>query len=237
MKLNTRTTKKEMVERLGNMNLSNVREEIKLEVASLKERLLKNPTKVTRDELFNFFKKYDAMEAEQLLESAGKEVAKKKLKKVAKEEATKESEKAVDTEKSAKEEEQTEEQGNELINGMFPKTLENGAYKVNNDIKTFRQLTNEYNTGKTILVAFYWNKQLLKQYGYGGLNLQNQPTEFENDLDICQLIHVGENNPIAYALSLATDGIYNLVPEDIEMDKKTGIHYCRGCEYVIYTQA
>ena len=111
---------------------------------------------------------------------------------------------------------------------MFPETIEidGETFKVDHSIKKIEDLADgEFE------FAFYWTKRHLKQFGYfnGWLGI---PKSFPNDLDTAQLVYVSDDNKVAYCVSDATEGMYTILPADLE--EVDGLRLSNGMEFQIY---
>lgn len=122
---------------------------------------------------------------------------------------------------------------------MFKEKIESpvlGTLEIAHDIKTFKDLRNAVEKEELLVFAVYWTKRMIKQFNYGAnLKLKHVPTSFKDDIDLATLIYIGEVNDIAYAVSSDTDGVYNILPDNlVEVD---GLRFTDGgCEFQIYRQ-
>lgn len=122
---------------------------------------------------------------------------------------------------------------------MFKEKIESpvlGTLEIAHDIKTFKDLRNAVEKEGLLVFAVYWTKRMIKQFNYGAnLKLKSVPASFKDDVDLATLIYIGEVNDIAYAVSSDTDGVYNILPDNlVEVD---GLRFTDGgCEYQIYRQ-
>ena len=116
---------------------------------------------------------------------------------------------------------------------MFPQTLEVGdsKYELAPDIKTMEDMYNALNNDEEIVIAYYWTKRHLRQFPYfnGWLG---QPKSFDNDLDLATAIYVSDEQKVSYQVSMYTEAVYTLLPEDFE--EEDGIRVAGGSEYQIY---
>lgn len=116
----------------------------------------------------------------------------------------------------------------------FPETLkvDNKEYTLNHKIKTIKDLRSVFEKGTEVMFAFYWTKKHLKQFEYAGGYFKN-PGSFPQDLDTAVCLYASDYDTVVYALSTATESLYQIMPDDFE--EVEGIRYCRGMEYQIYT--
>ena len=115
----------------------------------------------------------------------------------------------------------------------FPATLdtEDGHFELAEDIKTLEDLHKALEADEEIVFAYYWTKRHLKQFDYFGSWL-GQPTQFENDLDLCTTIYVSDELKVSYQISMYTEAIYTILPTDFE--EIEGVRTAGGIEYQIY---
>ncbi len=113
----------------------------------------------------------------------------------------------------------------------FPEmiTVDGESFKIDHTVKKIEDLAD----GEFEL-AFYWTKRHLRQFPYFN-GYVGQPKSFPNDLDTAQLIYVSDEGKIAHCVSDATEGIYSILPVDIE--EIDGVRYCAGIEFQIYRKA
>ena len=115
----------------------------------------------------------------------------------------------------------------------FADTLEvdGEKYEIAHDIKTLADLRKAFEADETIVFAMYWSKRHLAQFPYfdGKFDV---PTEFPNDVDLASCIYVSDEDTVAYAVSMYTEGCYMIMENDLkEFD---GIRFSGGIEYQIY---
>lgn len=115
----------------------------------------------------------------------------------------------------------------------FPQSLdtEDGHFELAEDIKTLEDLHKALEADEEIVFAYYWTKRHLKQFDYFGSWL-GQPTQFENDLDLCTTIYVSDELKVSYQISMYTEAIYTILPTDFE--EIEGVRTAGGIEYQIY---
>lgn len=119
---------------------------------------------------------------------------------------------------------------------MFPQKLETSVGKLEKvmDIETFEDIQKLMDEGKTLVLAMYWSKRLLKQYDYDSLNIAGAPvTEFENDLDLYQPVYITENGNAAYFVSLYTEVMTTVIKKDLEV--VDDMRFVNGAEFNFYT--
>lgn len=116
---------------------------------------------------------------------------------------------------------------------MFPEVLTVGdaEYKIARDIKNMDDLYEAFSKDENIVLAFYWSKRLLKQFGYGDGSLK-APSSFEQDLDVTSCIYVSDEKLVSYHISMYTEALYQVMPDAIE--EIDGCRYSNGIEYQIY---
>lgn len=108
-----------------------------------------------------------------------------------------------------------------------------GKLRVNIELKTMKELFDQTQEGKEFIFAMYWSKRHLKQYVYDTYSINKEKfVEFENDLDLCRVIYVSEEGTVAYLLSLYSEVVYTITPDDLEMSD--GMRFTNGIEYNIY---
>ena len=117
----------------------------------------------------------------------------------------------------------------------FSETLEvEGAkYEIAHDIKTLDDLRKAYEDDQNIMFAMYWSKRHLAQFPYFEGKFET-PDEFPNDIDLASCIYVSDEDTVAYAVSMYTEGCYMIMENDLkEFD---GIRFSGGIEFQIYRQ-
>ena len=116
---------------------------------------------------------------------------------------------------------------------VFPKTLDiDGTnYELATNIQSMDDLYEALNNEEEIVFAYYWTKRHLKQFPYF-MGWLGQPKSFDNDLDLTTALFVSEEKKVAYTISMYTDAMYTILPEDIpEVD---GVRLSCGIEFQIY---
>lgn len=104
-------------------------------------------------------------------------------------------------------------------------------YQIAHDIDSIEKLVEAFNNEETIVFAMYWSKRHLKQFPYFNGEFE-APKEFPMDLDVASCIYVSDDNVVAYAVSLYTEGCYMFKPQDFE--EYEGIRFSGSIEYQIY---
>ena len=104
-------------------------------------------------------------------------------------------------------------------------------YQIAHDIDSMEKLVEAFNNEETIVFAMYWSKRHLAQFPYFNGEFK-APKEFPLDLDISSCIYVSDDNVVAYAISLYTDGCYMFKPEDFK--EYDGVRFSKGIEFQIY---
>lgn len=108
------------------------------------------------------------------------------------------------------------------------------TYKSAEDIKSMEDLYNAVNADEDILLAFYYPKRNIKQFGYFN-NLLGTPKSFENDLDLASVLYVSEEKKVAYAISVYMEAPYTVLPDDFEVVDGIKISGC--LEFEVYRKA
>lgn len=110
------------------------------------------------------------------------------------------------------------------------------------DFATFRDQINE---GKTLYIATYWTKRLIKQFGYAEINNVEVPkTGFPFDLDLLLALVACEKVDRVWAMSSYTEAMFHFDGEDFELvadkdeqGKDYSIRVSAGMEFEIYAPA
>ena len=104
-------------------------------------------------------------------------------------------------------------------------------YQIAHDIDSMEKLVEAFNNEETIVFAMYWSKRHLAQFPYFNGEFK-APKEFPLDLDIASCMYVSDDNVVAYAISLYTEGCYVFKPQDFK--EYDGIRFSSGIEFQIY---
>ena len=104
-------------------------------------------------------------------------------------------------------------------------------YHIAHDIDSMEKLVEAFNNEETIVFALYWSKRHLQQFPYFNGDFK-APKEFPLDLDIASCMYVSDDNVVAYAVSLYTDGCYMFKPNDFK--EYDGVRFSGGIEFQIY---
>lgn len=123
---------------------------------------------------------------------------------------------------------------------IFPKKVESATLgnvlERLDDIKSVGDLVELIEKDEDIIIAVYWNKQQLKQYGSGydplHINPQGVPKSFENDLDLIEVTFANELVVTGCSLYSYVPNI--MVPDHFIPDENTGFMYANGAEMCIY---
>lgn len=118
---------------------------------------------------------------------------------------------------------------------VFPLSLKDsdlGDMKVADDIKTMDDLLKCMENGERIVFAMLWTKKQLRQFNYLAPEGIKVPSQFPEDLDICNCIYIAEGREVAYCVSSYTEAVYTVLPKDLEVID--GCRYTSGCEFEIY---
>lgn len=120
-----------------------------------------------------------------------------------------------------------------LMVEKFPQTIEIGdsKYELATDINTMDDLYTAIDNQEEVIYAFYWSKRHLRQFDYF-VRCLGQPTSFKDDLDLATAIYVSDEKKVAYLVSLYTDAMYTILPQDFE--EEDGVRISFGMEYQIY---
>ncbi len=85
----------------------------------------------------------------------------------------------------------------------------------------------------SVYVAMYWDKKALKKYDYDQAGILSEaPKSFPYDLDVCQILYIGDSKNLVYAISIYTEVMYILTLDDFE--RVDGFMYSNGAEFEIY---
>ncbi len=110
--------------------------------------------------------------------------------------------------------------------------LDGSNYVIAHEIKTITDVKEAENKGTELAFAFYWTSRHLKQfrqsYGEGRITVSS----FKDDLDVCQVLHVSEKETLMYCISLYTEALYTIYPEDLE--EFEGLRMSHGVEFQVY---
>lgn len=251
-KLTKKTTVEEM-KGILNANITKVKKADK----NLADQIIyagKHADKATKKDLFDLVKQTidklgDALVVPAMAEETPAETPKKKLAKVESEQAikpkAKKSEEVAEPKKSAKKPAKKAE-GVEVLDEVKTKTSPDRVSKfpaeitvgdntyVTADIKSMEELYEKLNADEEVVLAFYWSKRNLKQYGYFN-NYLGTPKSFDNDLDLATVIYASDEFKVAYAVSQYTEAPYTILPDDFEVID--GIKISGHIEFEVYTTA
>ena len=116
---------------------------------------------------------------------------------------------------------------------IFPEGIEWGKdlyvkYSIKNMDELYQALSND----EEIFVGFHLTKEYLTNNSYFDGQLGN-PKSFYRDLDMSTIIYISEEKRVAYALSLNTEALYNIVPFDFVLDDN-GYKDAGGIEFEFY---
>lgn len=256
MKITTKTTKQELVNFLGaNAKKVKAKDEKLFHSMAYASRMMKDDEKkVTRKDLMDLAKDVMRLLGDSVSEPSAepqKVVAENSVKKkVVKKNTSSETPKTETPKEEPKKEvkkEPKKEPKKDIPNKVvekaitlaevFPKTLEIGEdddkkmFKLATDIKNMEDLYKAIGADEEIVFAYYWTKRHLKQFPYFN-DWLGHPKSFENDLDLATTLFVSDELKVSYQVSMYTEAIYTILPEDIE--EIDGIRYSCGTEYQIY---
>lgn len=116
---------------------------------------------------------------------------------------------------------------------LFPESLEveGETYTLAADIKDMKALHKALTDGADLIFAFYWSKRHLSQFSYFN-DILGHPESFDNDLDLSNVIYISDEYKVAYAVSLYTEGVYSVFPNEIK--ETDGLRFASGIEFQIY---
>lgn len=109
--------------------------------------------------------------------------------------------------------------------------VQGDTYEVATDITSMDKLYDAVNADEDILLAFYYPKRNIKQFGYFN-NILGTPKSFENDLDLASVLYVSEEKKVSYAISVYMEAPYTILPEDFEVVDDVKISGC--LEFDVY---
>lgn len=141
-----------------------------------------------------------------------------------------------DSEKSSKPTTKPKNVPEVITADSFPDKLTAGdvKYVLAHDITSMEELLKAFNEDEEFVFAFYWSKTQIKQFNYGS-NLLPAPKEFADNLDLASTLYVSDEGKVAYALSMYTEVLYQIMPESFE--EIDGIRYSMGIEFQLYRAA
>ena len=126
-----------------------------------------------------------------------------------------------------------EEPAKKEIVEIFPEGIEWGKdLYVRCNIKNMDELYQALSNDEEIFVGFHLTKEYLTNNSYFDGQLGN-PKSFYRDLDMSTIIYISEEKRVAYALSLTTEALYNIVPFDFVLDDN-GYKDAGGIEFEFY---
>ena len=156
-----------------------------------------------------------------------------KLKPIAKKEEDVVEEKPVAKKKAGKKETVVEKL--EARNIKLPETLDTdyGTYTlVTEGIDSPSDLEKAITEGRDIVLAVYWSKKLIKQFGYTGDPLFDDVKSFPQDYDVRKPVYFLENGKAFYALSVYTESMGIFREDDFEQVE--GVRYTNRAEFGVY---
>lgn len=107
--------------------------------------------------------------------------------------------------------------------------------KLRTDIKNISDVVTAFNNEEDIVIATYWTKRHLKQYGssYDPMNINpNKPKEFEHDLDFIEVTYANELVVTGCSLFSYVPNIF--LPTDFIQDEESNLRFANGCEFQVY---
>lgn len=103
----------------------------------------------------------------------------------------------------------------------FPDTFEdeNYSYKRRDDIDTFDKLYEAFDDGHILFSAFWVSPEEQKKYAGNMV----KPVKFPNDVDMLEIIYIGEKKKLFHAVSVYTEGVYTHVIAGSSMKPKKNL--------------
>lgn len=100
----------------------------------------------------------------------------------------------------------------------FPDTINVGdtVYSVAKDIDSLDAFCDAVSKEEDIVVVFYYPRVEIKQLGYFD-NILDTPKSFPDDLDVTQAIFTNTEKTVVHLVSVYTDAVFTLVPDDFEV--------------------
>ena len=120
-----------------------------------------------------------------------------------------------------------------VLLGEFPETVEfdDTEYEIAKDITSMKKLHKAIEEQRDILIAFYFPKRNLKQFGYFN-DILGKVSSFENDLDLAQPLYISEEDKVAYVVSVYTEAFFFILPPDFT--PVDGVKIAGDIEFEIY---
>ena len=97
---------------------------------------------------------------------------------------------------------------------------------------TIQEIRDYVNSDKTLYIASWWNKKMIKQFEYGAYNLVKAPKEFPHDLDILTTVIVCENITRLWAMSVYTEALMRF--EEVDLAYTEDSRFAEGLEFEFY---
>ncbi|MBO8161112.1 MAG: hypothetical protein H0Z24_05700 [Thermosipho sp. (in: Bacteria)] len=248
MKKLANMSKKELIAKLKEVSSRVTDKNLKDMVAYTLKKIEESTRNVTKDDLVTLLSDLLTNEPLPIENNAKKEEpkkakikAKKEAKKAEKEEPKKDTKKA---EKDAKKDvKKSKKEVKKEVKKIFPEELgiKDTNFKLDLDIESIKQLKKLVEEdNKEIIFAFYWTKRHLKQYynsyDIRGITAKEKVKEFPNDLDLCMPLYISEDNKVIYVISIYTEVIYQIIPEELKVfkDETESLRFCNSIEYNLY---
>lgn len=118
----------------------------------------------------------------------------------------------------------------------FPETLTHEALgelvSCKGKFLTIQEIRDYVNSDKTLYIASWWNKKMIKQFEYGAYNLVKAPKEFPHDLDILTTVIVCENITRLWAMSVYTEALMRF--EEVDLAYTEDSRFAEGLEFEFY---
>ena len=111
-------------------------------------------------------------------------------------------------------------------------TIEGETYQKALDLQDMKSIYKALEDNTELVIAFYWNKRQIQQFGYFGEQLPH-PKSFPDNLDLATVIYVSDAFKVAYAVSMYTEVSYRVLPIEVPTFED-GVRFSNGIEYEIY---
>ena len=211
-----RSTTREELAGLLNANFKSVQKTDK----NLAERVIyagQHFAEATRADLAELAKEVAEKLGDKFVTEAPKEVSAENSVKPSKKKPVKKTEKKKEVEEKTSGDEVLVEDKASQSKSLFPDTIKVGdtEYSVAKDIDSLAAFCDAVSKEEDIVVAFYYPRTEIKQLGYFN-NILGTPKSFPDDLDVTQAIFTNTEKTVAYTVSVYTDAVFTLIPDDFE---------------------
>lgn len=212
-----RTATKEGLAKLLNANFKKVQAVDK----NLAERITytgKHFEKATLADLTRLATEVSVLLGDEYVTEAPKEVSAENSVKPSKKKPVKKTEKKKEVEEETSGDEVPAEDKASQSKSLFPDTINVGdaVYSVAKDIDSLSAFCDAVSKEEDVVVVFYYPRAEIKQLGYFN-NILGTPKSFPDDLDVTQAIFTNTEKTVAYTVSVYTDAVFTLIPEDFEL--------------------